>query len=107
VNDSTLKLYQSSDSPNSRRVRIFLAGAPVTRPTNLVARIDRLLAATCSRCCSAAIAVGVPTPPNVCSERQSCRWHVAVDILLAVRPLVVQGGSTALEQITKKPGFFC
>jgi hypothetical protein len=39
--------------------------------------------------------------------RQSCRWHVAVDILLAVRRLVVQGGSTALEQPTKKPRFFC
>src|SRR5277367_6983980 len=39
--------------------------------------------------------------------RQICRWHVAVDILLAVRRLVVQGGSTALEQLTKKPGFLC
>jgi len=38
---------------------------------------------------------------------QICRWHVAVDILLAVRRLVVQGGSTTLEQLTKKPGFFC
>jgi hypothetical protein len=27
--------------------------------------------------------------------------------LLAVRRLVVQGGSTALEQLTKKLGFFC
>ena len=41
-------------------------------------------------------------------EAVCCRWHVAVDIfLLAVRRLVAQGGSTALEQHTKKPGFFC
>jgi hypothetical protein len=32
---------------------------------------------------------------------------MSLDILLAVRRLVVQGGSTALEQLTKKPGFFC
>jgi len=36
-----------------------------------------------------------------------CRWHAAVNVLLAVRRFVVQGGSTALEQLTKKPGFFC
>jgi hypothetical protein len=45
--------------------------------------------------------------PRSVTGSQSCRWHVAVDILLAVRRLVVQGGSTALEHLTKKPGFFC
>jgi len=32
---------------------------------------------------------------------------LAALVASAVRRLVIQGGSTALEQLTKKPGFFC
>lgn len=34
-------------------------------------------------------------------------WFVAVDIPLAIRRLNAQGGSTTLEQLTKKVGLFC